>query len=60
LTYSKANRKENAVQEYEIYLKEIRDKLLKAFLEQCGDRIRAENLTRQIFDEMDLPYLTSD
>ena len=49
-----------AVQEYEIYLKEIRDKLLKAFLEQCGDRVISENLTRQIFDEMDLPYFTSD
>jgi hypothetical protein len=49
-----------AVQEYEIYLKEIRNKLLKAFLEQCGDRVISENLTRQIFDEMDLPYLTSD
>ena len=49
-----------AIQEYEIYLKEIRDKLLKAFLEQCGDRIRSENLTRQIFEERDLPYLTSE
>ncbi|MDD5134759.1 MAG: N-6 DNA methylase [Phycisphaerae bacterium] len=49
-----------AVQEYEIYLKEIRDKLLKAFLEQCGDRIVSENLTRQIFDEMELPYLKSE
>jgi len=48
------------VQEYEIYLKEIRNKLLKAFLEQCGDRAISENLTRQIFDEMDLPYFTSD
>jgi hypothetical protein len=48
------------VQEYEIYLKEIRDKLLKAFLEQCGDRIVSENLTRQIFNELDLPYLRDD
>lgn len=49
-----------AIQEYEIYLKKIRDKLLKAFLEQCGDRVISENLTRQIFDEMDLPYFTID
>jgi len=49
-----------AVQEYEIYLKEIRDKLIKAFLEQCGDRIISESLTRQIFEDLDLPYLAGE
>ena len=30
------------------------------FLFQGGDRVVSENLTRQIFDEMELPYLKSE
>jgi hypothetical protein len=49
-----------AVQEYEFYLKELQDKLYTAFMEQCGDRTTSENLTRQIFEELDLPCLISE
>ncbi len=48
-----------AVQEYEIYLRELWEKLYKAFMEQCGDRIVSENLTRQIFEELGLPGIKS-
>jgi len=46
-----------AIQEYEIYLRQLQEKLYTAFMEPCGDRVTAENLTRQIFEELDLPYL---
>jgi hypothetical protein len=46
-----------AVQEYEFYLKELQDKLYTAFMEQSGDRNVSDNLTRQIFEETELPYL---
>jgi hypothetical protein len=49
-----------AVQGYEVYLREIRDKLIKAFLEQSGNIAVSENLTKQIFEELDLPYLVSE
>jgi type I restriction enzyme M protein len=49
-----------AVQGYEVYLREIRDKLIKAFLEQSGNIAVSENLTKQIFEELDLPYLASE
>jgi hypothetical protein len=29
-------------------------------MEQSGDRIVSENLTRQIFEDLDLPYLISE
>jgi hypothetical protein len=46
-----------AVQKYENYLKEIRDKLIKAYLERGADKITAESLARQVFEEIDLPYI---
>ena len=46
-----------AVQKYENYLKETRDKLIKAYAEKGTDKITAESLARQIFEEMDLPYI---
>jgi hypothetical protein len=48
-----------SVQEYEIYLRELQERLYKAFMEQCGDRIVSENLTRQIFEELGLPGIKS-
>jgi len=44
-----------AVQEYEIYLKERSKDLYRAFMEKCGDHNRAENLTRQVFEDFGLP-----
>ena len=44
-----------AVQEYEIYAKELRDKLYTAFMEKCGNHSLSENLTRQVFEEFGLP-----
>jgi len=49
-----------AVQEYEIYLKELQKTFLKAFIEQSGNVAVSESLTKQIFDEIDLPYLARD
>jgi len=43
-----------AVQEYEIYLKEQSKDLYRAFMEKCGDHNRAENLTRQVFEDFGL------
>jgi type I restriction-modification system DNA methylase subunit len=44
-----------AVQEYEFYLKQLRDKLYSAFMEKCGDHSLSENLTRQVLEEFELP-----
>jgi hypothetical protein len=44
-----------AVQEYELYVKDLRDKLYTAFMDKCGDHNRSENLTRQVFEEYGLP-----
>jgi hypothetical protein len=46
-----------AVQEYEFYLKELQDKLFKAFMEQSGNLTVSENLTKEIFSELSLPCL---
>jgi hypothetical protein len=46
-----------AVQKYENYLKETRDKLIKAYAEKGADKITAESLARQVFEEMDLPIV---
>jgi len=40
-----------AVQKYENYLKETRDKLIKAYAEKGADKITAESLARQVFEE---------
>jgi len=40
-----------AVQKYENYLKEIRDKLIKAYAEKGADKIIAESLARQVLEE---------
>lgn len=44
-----------AVQEYEIYLKDLRKRLYIAFMEKCGDHSVSENLTRQVFEDFGLP-----
>jgi len=49
-----------AIQEYEFYLKELQDKFYTAFIEQSGNRIISENFTKQIFEELDLPYFTRE
>jgi len=46
-----------AVQEYEIYLRDLSQKLYTAFMEKCGDHSRSENLTRQIFEDFGIPYI---
>ena len=46
-----------AVQDYECYLVELKDKFIHAFIDQCGDRILAENLTRKVFEDYNLPLL---
>ena len=46
-----------AVQEYEMYLKDRREKLFRAFMEKCGDYNKSENLTRQVFEDYGLPYI---
>jgi len=44
-----------AVQEYEIYLKELKNNLYTAFIEKCGDHSISENLTQQVFEDFGLP-----
>jgi hypothetical protein len=44
-----------AVQDYETYLRDLKDKLYSAFMDKCGDHNRSENLTRQVFEEFGLP-----
>ncbi len=44
-----------AVQEYEIYLRELKEKVYTAFMEKCGDHSISENLTKQVFEDFDLP-----
>jgi type I restriction-modification system DNA methylase subunit len=44
-----------AVHEYELYVKELRDKLYTAFMEKCGDHARSDNLTRQVLEDFKLP-----
>jgi len=44
-----------AVQEYEIYLKELRKNLYSAFMEKCGDNSVSQNLIQQVFEDFDLP-----
>lgn len=46
-----------AVKDYEIYLKELKQKLYRAFMEKCGDHNLSENLTRQVFEDFNLHYL---
>jgi type I restriction-modification system DNA methylase subunit len=44
-----------AVREYELYVKELRDKLYTAFMEKCGDHARSENLARRVLEDFGLP-----
>jgi L-rhamnose mutarotase len=46
-----------SIQDYGIYLKELKQKLYKAFMEKCGDHNLSENLTREVFDDFKLHYL---
>lgn len=46
-----------SVQDYEHYLIELKNKFIHAFIDQCGDRILAENLTRKVFEDYNLPYI---
>jgi len=45
------------IQDYEFYLKELQDKLFKAFMEQSGNLAVSENLTNEIFTDLSLPLL---
>ena len=44
-----------AVKDYEIYVRQIREELYKAFMEKCGDHNLSENLARQVLEECGLP-----
>jgi len=44
-----------AVQEYEMYLRDIKRKLYAASMEQCGDHTLSENMAQQIFEDYGLP-----
>jgi len=44
-----------AVQDYELYLKELRQRFYTAFIEKCGDHSVSENLTQQVFEDFFLP-----
>jgi hypothetical protein len=44
-----------AVQEYEMYLRDIKRKLYAAFMEKCGDHNVSENLAGQVLEENGLP-----
>jgi len=46
---------QKAVQDYEIYLKRLKEKLFTSFMEKCGDIIISQNLTRKIFEDFELP-----
>ncbi|MCK4817035.1 hypothetical protein KA005_14795, partial [bacterium] len=48
-----------AVKDYEIYVRQIREELYKAFMEKCGDHNMSENLARQVCEEFGLPDLSS-
>ena len=44
-----------AVKDYEIYARQIKEELYRAFMEKCGDHSRSENLTMQVLEEYGLP-----
>ncbi|MGD0078068.1 MAG: N-6 DNA methylase [Sedimentisphaerales bacterium] len=44
-----------AVKDYEIYARQIKEELYRAFMEKCGDHSLSENLTMQVLEEYDLP-----
>jgi len=44
-----------AVQDYEFYVREIRDNLYTSFMEKCGDHKVSENLAREVCEEFGLP-----
>ena len=44
-----------AVKDYEIYARQIKEELYKAFMEKCGDHSLSENLTMQVLEEYGLP-----
>jgi len=46
-----------AIQDYEIYLRDIKDQLFTSFMEKCGDYSASENMTRQVFEDFYLPYI---
>jgi hypothetical protein len=44
-----------AVKDYEIYARQIKEELYRAFMEKCGDHSLSENLTMQVLEEYGLP-----
>ena len=48
----------NAVQKYEIYLKDLKQKLHTALVDQISDYKKADTLTEQIFAEYGLPQIS--
>lgn len=46
-----------AIQDYEFYLKELKSKLLLAFIEKCNDQVLSYNLTKKVFEDYNLPSI---
>jgi type I restriction-modification system DNA methylase subunit len=44
-----------AVKDYEIYARQIKEELYRAFMEKCGDHNLSDNLTQQVLEEYGLP-----
>lgn len=44
-----------AVQNYEMYLKDLKKRLYTAFMEKSGDHSASENMTYKIFEDFNLP-----
>jgi len=44
-----------AIQDYEIYLKDLKKRLYTAFMEKSGDHSASENMTYKIFEDFNLP-----
>ena len=43
-----------AIQDYEIYLKDLKKRLYTAFMEKSGDHSASENMTYKIFEDFNL------
>lgn len=43
-----------AVQEYEKYIRELKERLYRAFMEKCRYHHISENLTQQVFEDFSL------
>jgi len=47
-----------SVNDYENYLHDLCETIFRAFMEQSGDFALSENLTRKVFEEFSIPYIS--